>query len=556
MEVMEPVCAVCGTKAPHRCASCQSISYCSAEHQKDHWKGHRKVCPHFRIVEDQILGKGFLATRDIKPGTVILEEEPVAVSPLESPMLSCLTCGLDNQRMMLFGRRCSRCKWPVCSLECENHPMHAENECRIFASRRIIYSPVAMSFFEDHFMGVRVCLLKKNDPQLYQEVLELCPEYSLPNEGVTVPLELDLMEILADVQGLDLDSGEVAKLLRIFRINCLSGTRQDMSTRSNPGSSRGINVLYLKSSRMNHSCIPNCHWEVGPKPEFKIRIRTTCAVKKGELLTIFYWPEHITKPTEVRQEIIRENGNFRCKCARCTDPTELGTYRSGVVCKACRKKRTKGYFLPQDPLNFSPDARWECCCCRKIKMARDVLPAVEEIWRRIFCMEMLNELVHIDWVNCYKYLVEETSGVILHPNHWIIQKVLAIVRETFMCHPIAFLRLGLIEYAVTCMKHLLSIMDVLTPGITQRRATAQVHLAIALHLQCVELLSRRMYDHAEQNYEECLVLLNEALKFCKDDFPTADGVVQSVRSIEKIISQVLLDRSILQLKKLKVSGFK
>ena len=43
-----PTCAVCGAEAPgkSRCAGCRKVSYCSREHQSQHWKtgGHREAC--------------------------------------------------------------------------------------------------------------------------------------------------------------------------------------------------------------------------------------------------------------------------------------------------------------------------------------------------------------------------------------------------------------------------------------------------------------------------------------------------------------------------------
>ncbi|CAG7831900.1 unnamed protein product, partial [Allacma fusca] len=80
---------------------------------------------------------GFVATRDIKPGTVILDENPVVVCPFtfKDPVY-CLTCGLveDEWQISMRGRRCTRCKWPICSLECERLAVHAGNECQIFAN--------------------------------------------------------------------------------------------------------------------------------------------------------------------------------------------------------------------------------------------------------------------------------------------------------------------------------------------------------------------------------------------------------------------------------------
>ena len=38
------ICDLCGCRAPNRCSSCQTASYCSRSHQKQHWKTHKLVC--------------------------------------------------------------------------------------------------------------------------------------------------------------------------------------------------------------------------------------------------------------------------------------------------------------------------------------------------------------------------------------------------------------------------------------------------------------------------------------------------------------------------------
>ncbi|CAG7733321.1 unnamed protein product [Allacma fusca] len=226
---MASVCAFCGARASRRCASCNSVSYCSGEHQKEHWNVHQQTCPKFKIIHGSNLGKGFVATRDLKACTIVLDEEPVAVGPSESPRLSCLTCGLADESSL----RCTRCEWPVCSLKCENHPMHADNECQIFSSGKITSDPVfTWGYFAKLVMGIRVCLLKKNEPQMFQQVLELCSEFSLPNDETAGPIEIcsHMRELLARVQGLNIASQELAKLFRIFQINCFSGLIEEEPT--------------------------------------------------------------------------------------------------------------------------------------------------------------------------------------------------------------------------------------------------------------------------------------------------------------------------------------
>ena len=38
----------CDRKVKKKCAACQAVRYCSSEHQKMHWKEHKKTCVDLR----------------------------------------------------------------------------------------------------------------------------------------------------------------------------------------------------------------------------------------------------------------------------------------------------------------------------------------------------------------------------------------------------------------------------------------------------------------------------------------------------------------------------
>ncbi len=59
------VCRLAGTRERplKRCGSCACIYYCSVEHQKKHWKRHRRLCSYLttaaqEIGADNFFGKG------------------------------------------------------------------------------------------------------------------------------------------------------------------------------------------------------------------------------------------------------------------------------------------------------------------------------------------------------------------------------------------------------------------------------------------------------------------------------------------------------------------
>ena len=61
--------------------------------------------------------------------------------------------------------------------------------------------------------------------------------------------------------------------------------------------------------------------------------------------------------THKRRRRLKSEWYFDCHCERCTDPTELGTMVSAVLCEACEE----GYLLPKDPLDAYSE--WPCSKC-------------------------------------------------------------------------------------------------------------------------------------------------------------------------------------------------
>ncbi|EFX61351.1 hypothetical protein DAPPUDRAFT_273988, partial [Daphnia pulex] len=60
------VCAVCRSKASQICGGCGEISYCSKEHQKQHWATHKSQCKPYKIVFDQKYGSNYNSNRMVE----------------------------------------------------------------------------------------------------------------------------------------------------------------------------------------------------------------------------------------------------------------------------------------------------------------------------------------------------------------------------------------------------------------------------------------------------------------------------------------------------------
>lgn len=63
---------------------------------------------------------------------------------------------------------------------------------------------------------------------------------------------------------------------------------------------------------------------------------------------------NVFQGTKNRREHLKQSKFFDCECARCKDPTELGTYLSALKCREC----SSGHLLSSDPLNET--AIWIC----------------------------------------------------------------------------------------------------------------------------------------------------------------------------------------------------
>ena len=75
-----------------------------------------------------------------------------------------------------------------------------------------------------------------------------------------------------------------------------------------------------------------------------------------------------------RREDIRRFWYFDCQCPRCSDPTELGSYMSAVICFACKR----GFLVPIDSLQYKSD--WKCDSCGHVipyDLVNEVISTIE-----------------------------------------------------------------------------------------------------------------------------------------------------------------------------------
>lgn len=77
-------CSVCDKEATQRCSGCQSVYYCSRDHQRKDWKNHRSACRSYRIERSPNIGRRLMACRDLKAGEAVVSLVPGVCSTVSS----------------------------------------------------------------------------------------------------------------------------------------------------------------------------------------------------------------------------------------------------------------------------------------------------------------------------------------------------------------------------------------------------------------------------------------------------------------------------------------
>lgn len=199
--------------------------------------------------------------------------------------------------------------------------------------------------------------------------------------------------------------------------------------------------MYKKASLAKHSCAPNCVWNISNFPHFNIRLRAAYPLTKGQMLSVNHLEHHAEGQKGTVERRIGHFSRFGhiCMCERCVDPTEFGTYVSAVVCKLCRGPDTKdkidkensGYLLPDNnPIAFGTrgNVPWRCNSCRKVIQLSKIYPKIEEITDALeACDGKSVDYIPTNAEILSRNLIAKYSDVLLHPNHWLMQKATLIL---------------------------------------------------------------------------------------------------------------------------------
>ncbi|CAG7835222.1 unnamed protein product [Allacma fusca] len=485
-------CAQCQGEANRKCTGCWNVVYCTEEHQRQHWTEHKKTCsPPLALKTDLVFGQHWVAARDLSPGTLLVKELP-ALKLSSWPFgihdfyewnddATCLGCGF-HIREPCFNYLCSKCGWPVCDVDCEKASIHADNECQVFSGKNFSFPPPEVSLISPRRIdwavsAIRASRLKITNPRLYRELNKLQHKPSIPMPRMfeeTLRTAVHVLNVLLDIESMGMSADEIVRLFWIVKLNAFNCAEMENEEEGNERAR--TDCLYPKLSKFNNSCAPNCSYSMKPKPpDYRMMVRTAIAVKQGEPLTIPY-TDILCGAFEERQKGFTKRFFFICKCKRCVDPSELGTYYSAVACKPCYEDRQNGaemdanigYLLPEDPYQALADGKWalwKCNRCNKKTSASTFLPTVEKLSRLVKKPVMSLQMA--------EKLKKQYSEKFLHPNHWILQ----LASQGALQHWDKMTAQDTDEFPFEAFKtHLfyrLEAENVLNPGISHDRAHLQ-----------------------------------------------------------------------------------
>lgn len=306
--------------------------------------------------EVTIEGKGqcLVASRDIKPLEVILTDTPCVLGPpLGSDLVVCSLCLRGSDVMT----ECPECHYPMCG-DCDEASDH-EEECRLL--RRISSStpdsrPVILSV-------VRTLLVRRRGGDQWRSIDKLMDHAEARRQSLEEWKLFQISVVDPVMEGLGEELGLVAADVEniIGKLNINSASFRFSGERLE---GRG---LYPTLSLVSHNCVANARYQVNPDAGFSAVLRAKREILVGEEISIQYVPVSLGQPQ--RAVSLGSVWCFECACARCSDPSEFGTYVSALKCQEC----AEGLLLPEQP---GLGAAWRCRFCNAPSAAEMIIKII------------------------------------------------------------------------------------------------------------------------------------------------------------------------------------
>lgn len=268
---------------------------------------------------------------------------------------------------------------------------------------------------------------------------------------------------------------------------------------------------------MEHSCVPNCTYSFDTKHGYKIRVKAGKDIKRGEHLKIMY--THMLWGTQTRREHLKSTKYFACKCERCSDPTELGTYFSALKCIGTDLASCGGVQLPLDPLDEFSD--WACDRC-SVHISSD---------QQSFIIAQMSDEVDAATID-RKSNVKELENLIdkflqlLHKNHYHLFTIKHTLIQLYGHQPGYYpnqMSDELLQKKIDICRELLEVVDIIDPNCIRVAFYTSIIL-FELHLALIQLTLRNKSDEtANVKLQEARGYAERAKKVIESEIDSPAG---------------------------------
>ncbi|XP_077261989.1 SET domain-containing protein SmydA-8 isoform X2 [Temnothorax americanus] len=489
----------------------------------------------YKVTHSKKLGRYLVSAKNITPGEVIIREEPIAVGPMMYKDCFCFAC-MRTLPKIVKGRQyaCSRCNFaPLCSVACEARTKHHKNEeCQIFRDNRDLLTENGIDA-AGILLALRLWLIKHKDPTVWEKIDRM--EAHLDKRiGTSIwrDREINIVNVIRRFRmpaEIEPPSAELMhKLCGILDVNAFE-------LRS-PGAVDGLLLrgLYIEATLMAHDCRGNTHLTVDDN--FQLTIYASVAIKQDEPILFNYTSSLLG--TADRKEHLREGKYFECECSLCTDPYELQSHLSSVLCPRCKK----GFIGMQDDTSIVDPyerSRWQCQMCKRTYGGRLIRATLN------ICRTLIDECEDVD-IKRIDNLLRKLSQS-LHTNHFLMlslkQKLLTACRKEITSpNP----QKKIVRKMLDTCKEVYNVLDIVEPGISRLKGI----MLYEMHLPVI-ILANRSYSAREISstqlacqLEEAKDLLKKALTMLLLEPPTtpegklAKRALEELRTLNQNISDV------------------
>ncbi|XP_004517860.1 uncharacterized protein LOC101458132 [Ceratitis capitata] len=429
-----------------------------------------------------------VATADLLPGDVILEEQPLLVAPhWECEQMKCSQCMLDSFVM------CKKCEFfPLC-IDCANHNSYdCDFFCNTGAGAKISKNLLVENYA---IYGVLKLLLLMENPTSGEQcaALSATPGAAVVDSDAWQEREVHIVNPLLQ-SGIAQAFKQVKVTHELLHTLCWRIDANAFEVAASDGNT--LKGVYVCCAQLPHNCVPNT--VVTIDEEFHLKLYASVRIRAGDIIYNSY-----TNPlmgTSQRQHELRLTKGIECTCARCSDPLELGTHMSSLKCQQC----ATGFVVCTGPIRDGKrSGEWKCTSCgatMDTAMVKELLVDVGEA-----LLETNSELL------AYESLLDKYGGR-FHQNHFVLveikQNIAAILRAILM-NPMCVPGQDLLERKLQLCEELMPLVRTVLPGISKLYGIALYEYLLS-YMELAEL----MYEDKEAG--NAALIFQEKLENARD----------------------------------------